>query len=35
MGLFGKKEKKRCPICDGELKSFSSLPVSDGEICSD
>lgn len=35
MGLFGKKEKKLCPICGKELKLFSSLPVEDGEICSD
>lgn len=35
MKLFGKKEKKLCPICGNELKLFSSLLVDDGEICSD
>lgn len=35
MKLFGKKEKKLCPICGNELKLFSSLAVEDGEICSD
>lgn len=35
MGLFGKKEKKVCPICGNELKLLSSLPVEDGSICSD
>lgn len=35
MGLFGKKEKKRCPICGNELKLLSSLNVEDGDICSD
>ena len=33
MGLFGKKEKKLCPICGNELKLFDSFDVSDGEIC--
>lgn len=33
MGLFGKKEKKACPICGNELKLFNSLSVEDGEIC--
>lgn len=35
MGLFGKKEKKTCPICGNELKLFSCLTVEDGSICSD
>ena len=35
MGLFDKKEKKKCPICGGELKFFDSLTVADGEICAD
>lgn len=35
MKLFGKKEKKLCPICGNELKLFSSLTVEDGQICSD
>lgn len=35
MKLFGKKEKKLCPICGKELKLFSSVAVNDGEICSD
>ncbi len=35
MGLFGKKEKKLCPVCGNELKLFSSLVVKDGEICKD
>lgn len=35
MKLFGKKEKKLCPICGKELKLFSSVAVDDGEICSD
>lgn len=34
MGLFGKKEKKLCPICGNELKFLSGLQVEDGEICS-
>lgn len=33
MGLFGKKEKKLCPICGKELKLFDGLAVADGEIC--
>lgn len=35
MGLFGKKEKKSCPICGNELKLLSGLVVEDGQICSD
>ncbi|EFL54401.1 DUF4428 domain-containing protein [Finegoldia magna] len=35
MKLFGKKEKKLCPICGKELKLFSCVAVDDGEICSD
>lgn len=35
MGLFGKKEKKTCPICGNELKLLSCLTVDDGSICSD
>ena len=35
MGLFGKKEAKRCPICGGEMTFFSSALVADGEICPD
>lgn len=35
MKLFGKKEKKLCPICGNELKLFSGVVVDDGEICSD
>lgn len=35
MKLFGKKERKLCPICGNELKLFSSLTVEDGQICSD
>ncbi|WP_245190847.1 DUF4428 domain-containing protein [Anaerococcus jeddahensis] len=35
MKLFGKKEKKLCPICGNELKLFSSVLVDDGEICGD
>ena len=35
MKLFGKKEKKLCPVCGKELKLFSSVAVKDGEICSD
>lgn len=35
MGLFGKKEKKLCPICGNELKFLSGLQVEDGQICSD
>lgn len=35
MGLFGKKEKKTCPICGNELKLLSCLTVEDGSICSD
>lgn len=34
-GIIRKKRKKSCPICGNELKLFSSLPVEDGEICSD
>lgn len=35
MGLFGfgKKEKKRCPICGGEMGLFSTKLLRDGEIC--
>ena len=35
MGLFGKREKKLCPICGKELRLFDGLSVSDGEICGD
>lgn len=35
MGLFGKKEKKLCPICGNEMKFLSGLQVEDGQICSD
>lgn len=35
MGLFGKKEKKLCPICGNEMKFLSGLQVEDGQICAD
>ncbi len=35
MGLFGKKEKKLCPICGNEMKFLSGVTVDDGQICSD
>ena len=33
MGLFGKKEKKLCPICGKEMGFLSSKVIADGEIC--
>lgn len=33
MGLFGKKEKKLCPLCGGELTFFKAHSLADGEIC--
>ncbi len=33
MGLFGKKEKAKCPICGGEMTFLKSVALADGTIC--